>query len=373
MSEQVKAYFKMLRDRSDEELDRSARALALREKQDVARLIAHIAEIGDRDYHLKLKYESLFEYCRAGLNLSEGSVYRRTQVAGVCRSFPQILEALSQGRLHLTAASLIAPVLTEENVENLITMAEGKSKREIEALLVTLAPKEELKPSIRKEPSRDRMAPEGATTEGKPPPPAGGQQKRTPDLLQPATEDRYNFRFSAGKAFTEKFKRLAEVLGVPCPHRDMEKVFEQALEIALDKKDPKRRLERRRKRAAKKGAARPGKVAKKRSETQKKEETSGSPAVSRYVSPEVQERAFERAGYQCEYRGPEGSRCSCRTGLQVEHVMPFAVYQTHDERYLRAYCPAHNLLAAKKFYGREFIQRKIDAARSERGERSGAG
>lgn len=63
--------------------------------------------------------------------------------------------------------------------------------------------------------------------------------------------DRYNFRFSAGSEFTEKFHRLAEVLGVECPHLHLEEIFGQAIEMALDKKDPKRKLERRRKREAK--------------------------------------------------------------------------------------------------------------------------
>ena len=44
MSERVKAYFEMLEGLSSEDLDRSARELAVREKQNGARLIAHISE-----------------------------------------------------------------------------------------------------------------------------------------------------------------------------------------------------------------------------------------------------------------------------------------------------------------------------------------
>ena len=75
-----------------------------------------------RAYSIDLGYHSLFDYCVRRFNLSEGSVYRRTQVARVCR-FPQLLEAISQGRLHLTGASLIAPHLTDENVGRLIAEA----------------------------------------------------------------------------------------------------------------------------------------------------------------------------------------------------------------------------------------------------------
>jgi 5-methylcytosine-specific restriction endonuclease McrA len=204
MSEKVNAYFAMLKSLSSEDLDRSARELAVREKREIARLIAHIAEIGDRRYHLDLR---------------------------------------------------------------------------------------------------------------------------------------------------------------------LEEILDQALEIALEKKDPQRKLERRRNREAKKERPNPrpgdaeheGKATPSREEPRRDE--SGSPAPSRHIPSEVRERVLERAGYQCEFCGPDGSRCSSRTGLEVEHTRPFAVYHSQDERYLRIYCPAHNLHAARKYYGEDFIRGKIEAAR----------
>ena len=387
MSERVRAYVEMVQGLSSEGLDRSARELAVREKRDGARLIAHIAEIGERRYHLELGYASLFEFCVKRLNLSEGAVYRRTQVAGVCRQFPQILEALSGGRLHITGASLIAPHLTEDNVESLIAMVQGKTKREVEAFLVTLAPKETFAPSIRKRSVRNPLASEGAEPEEEPRARSsfdtaqsvrpGSDGQRTRDLLELATEARYNFRFSAGADFTEKFTRLAEVLGIESPHTHLEEIFDLALESALDKKDPKRKLERRRKREAKKETPRdprPGEAATKTAKPRHEDETAGSgsesPAVTRYIPSEVRERVLERAGYRCQYRSPDGARCSSRTGLEVEHTKPFAVWRTHDERYLQAFCPAHNEFAAEEFYGRKCIRQKIDAGRHEKAERS---
>ena len=257
MSESMRAYFEMLKSLTSVALDRSAQELAVREKQEAACLIAHIAEIGERRYHLELGYKNIFEYCVERLNLSEGSVYRRTQVAGVCQRFPRILEAISGGRLHLTAASLIAPHLTEDNVERLIGTAQGKTKRQVEAFLVSLAPKETFAPSVRKQPSGEKNpdppAPHGDEPERKPPAPSGAQ--RTRDLVEPATDQRYNFRFRAGKEFAEKFDRLAEVLGIESPHNHLEEIFDLALESALDKKDPKRKLERRREREARNGTS----------------------------------------------------------------------------------------------------------------------
>ena len=55
MYENVQAYFVVLENLSSEELDRSAHALAAHEKQDIARFVAHIAEIGSRAYHRCVK------------------------------------------------------------------------------------------------------------------------------------------------------------------------------------------------------------------------------------------------------------------------------------------------------------------------------
>jgi hypothetical protein len=378
MSEKVNAYFAMLKNLSSEDLDHSAREIAGREKHEVARLIAHIAEIGDRRYYLDLRYPNLFEYCVKRLNLSEGSVYRRTQVAAVCRRFPRILEVLGTGSLHLTGASIIAAHLTTENAESLIAAAAGKTRRELGEIIAAMAPKQAFEPSLRKLPSRApeindavrvEERSEGVTPE-MPVVPSAGQRPR--DLMEPATEDRYNVRFSAGKEFAEKFRRFAEVLGIECPQNHLEEILDQALEIALEKKDPQRKLERRRSREAKKESPNPrpgdaeheGKATPSGEEPAKDE--SGSPAPTRHIPSEVRERVLERAKYQCEFCGPDSVRCSSRTGLQVEHTRPFAVYHSHDERYLRIYCPAHNLHAARKFYGQDFMQEKIDTARSER-------
>ena len=372
MCERVKAYFAMLERLSNEDLDRSAQEIAVREKHEVARLIAHIAEIGDRRYHLDLRYRNLFQYCVARLNLSEGSVYRRTQVAAICRTYPQILEALATGSLHLTGASLIAAHLTAENAESLIAAAAGKTRREVEEIVVALAPKKAFEPSLRKLPSRAPETNDAARVEERSQavtpemPVATSAAQRPRDRLEPVAEDRYNVRFSAGKEFAEKVRRFAEVLGIECPQNHLEEILDQALEIALEKKDPQRKLERRRTREAKKESPNPrpgdaeheGKAAE-----EPRRDESGSPAPTRYIPSEVRERVLERAKYQCEFCGPDGSRCSSRTGLEVEHTRPFAVYHSHDERYLRIYCPAHNLQAARKYYGQEFIRRKIDTAR----------
>ncbi len=75
----------------------------------------------------------------------------------------------------------------------------------------------------------------------------------SPSILEPARPELYNFRFAADRKFKEKFERLAEVLGVENPLQHMAEIMEQALDIALDKKDLKRKRARRLERKSRSG------------------------------------------------------------------------------------------------------------------------
>jgi hypothetical protein len=172
----------------------------------------------------------------------------------------------------------------------------------------------------------------------------------SPSILQPAQPEVFNFRFAANREFKEKFERLGEVLGVQSPVQHMAEIMERAMDIALDKKDVKRKHARRLAREAKtndnsRHKSRPDEISTK----------------DRYVPSQSRERVQERAGYQCEYQGPDGTRCRARAGLEIEHKLPFAIYRSHDEKHLRLYCGPHNRLAAEQFFGAEFIQQKASS------------
>jgi hypothetical protein len=364
--ERFKAYFEKLEGLSSEELDRSAEKLVRLEKQNVALLIAHIAEMSRRKAELERGYKNMFEYCTKRLNLCEGSVALRLQVANVSRRFPQILVALAENRISLTVAGLLAAHLEEANVEKLLSDCAGMTKRAAEEYLVGLRPKPVFTPSIRRQPGPALIHPAvqattPASEESLRPveEPVQKPRRSTPPLLTPATPEQFNFRFAADRRFKEKLERLAEVLDVENPLKQMAELLERAVDLALDQKDPRRKRERRvdkeRKHSSTEAKSRPDEILKE------------EPQESRYVSSAVQERVHERAGYQCEYRSPDGRRCSSRTGLEIEHERPFAIFRNHDERFLRVLCKRHNRLRAEQVYGARLIQAKIDEARRQKG------
>ncbi len=181
MIEKVKTYFETLEGLSTEELDRSTEKLVRAEKRNVALVIAHIAELSRRKGHLECGYKNLFEYCTRRLHLSEGSVALRIQVANVSRRFPQILVALAENRMSLTVAGLLAPVLTESNVEKLLSDGAGMTKRESEEYLVALRPKPVFAASIRRTPSRPQRGPLALTS-------PASVQTAPPDKIPPVQE-----------------------------------------------------------------------------------------------------------------------------------------------------------------------------------------
>ena len=352
-------YFQKLERLSTQELDTSIEKLVRKEKRNTALVVAHIAEMARRKGVLERGYKNLFDYCVRRLQLSEGSVALRIQVANVSRRFPQLLVALAENRVSLTVAGLLAPHLTDDNVGKLLEDCAGMTKRQADEYVVGLRPKPVFEPSIRKTPAPSKKPqtpnstqpkPAAQPAEGAAPPPTTSST-----VFEPARPDRFNFRFSAGREFKERFERLAEVLGVENAQKHMAEILEQALDVALDKKDLKRKRERRLKRKARRATT--------------AEPKPRPDKVTRHVQSEVRERVHVRGGFQCEFRGPDGTRCSSRTGLEVEHARPFARFRSHDERFLRLYCKAHNRLSAERAYGVAFIQNKIAAAR--RRSRSG--
>ena len=99
--------------------------------------------------------------------------------------------------------------------------------------------------------------------------------------------------------------------GVENPLQHMAEIMEQALDIALDKKDVRRKRARRLEREAQRSGKTPSKKPRP-GEIFGQEQK----ATSRYIPSDVRERVHERASYQCEYRAL-GSRSSKRKSMPL--------------------------------------------------------
>ena len=120
MRDRIDAYARRLEGLSTVELSQGAKRLVVRQRKNDAALIAHLVEISRRKGHLELGYRNLFSYCQEHLGLGDGEVWMRTQVAGVAGRFPQVLGYLAEGKVSLSVLAILAPRLSEENVDELL-------------------------------------------------------------------------------------------------------------------------------------------------------------------------------------------------------------------------------------------------------------
>ena len=88
--------------------------------------------------------------------------------------------------------------------------------------------------------------------------------------------------------------------------------------------------------------------------------------LSRHIPSSVRERLLKSADYQCEFRGPGGVRCTARTRLEIDHIDPVGKGGLCGEENLRVFCRGHNLLAATREFGEEFMRGKIEGERARR-------
>jgi len=112
-----------LSDLSDDELVTRVKVLAARQRDAMAQLVAHLAELDTRDLHLRAGYGSLFTYCRDALRLSEHEAYNCIEAARAARRFPVIPGMLVEGSVNLTTVRLLARHLTSDNYQVVLESA----------------------------------------------------------------------------------------------------------------------------------------------------------------------------------------------------------------------------------------------------------
>jgi hypothetical protein len=125
---------------SDAELLANTRGLIGRSNQVFAALLAHLGEVEVRGLHRTRACSSLYAYCIYELRLSEDAAVRRVAAARLVRKFPELLDAIAAGELHLTGLLMLGPHLTRENFSNVMARAKHRTKKETAKLVRILDP-----------------------------------------------------------------------------------------------------------------------------------------------------------------------------------------------------------------------------------------
>lgn len=329
----------LVADLSDAALLAQVTALAERERHATADLVASLAELDARRLYLGAGCSSLFTYCTQVLRLSEHAAYGRIEAARAVRRFPDILTRLSEGTLTLTAVCLLAPVLTDENHEEMLDAARHKSKREVEQLVAHARPRPAVPSAIRKLPAPKPSHSRGGLPSGKaaepqmpapvpiwPPPPS---RQAVVAALAP---ERYKVQFTVSRETHDKLRRVQDLLRHTFPSGDPAAIFERALTLLLEDLEKQKLAATARPRAARPASA-----------------------GSRHVPAALRRQVWARDGGQCAFIGRAG-RCTERGFLEFHHVVPFAAGGKTSLENLQLRCRAHNAYEAEMHFGSSLVR-----------------
>ena len=327
-------------------------------------LIAHLAEIDLRKLYRPAGYPAMYLYCVHEFHMSEGVAYRRVRAARVVRHFPAVLAAIADGRLHLDAVKLLAKHFRPRNVDALIAAATHRTSREVATLIAERFPSPDVPTTIRPllpergapaacdgsnatpvEPGEVQQMSELAAlrvyatvlheSEAAPEPaPAAGP----PPRVDPTSPGRFALQVTLDQRTHDLLRRAQDLLSPAANGHDVAQVLARALD------DLVRTLEH------------------EKFATTESPRARRSQANGRYVPAEVKRQVAERDGRQCAFVGHTGRRCSERSDLEIDHIVPLARGGLTVLENLRLLCAAHNQYEAERVYGEGFMEAKRAAA-----------
>ena len=214
---------------SDETLLADLAALVATDRQTTAALLAHLAEVDARQLFLPAACPSMFAYCTRVLRLSEDAAFKRIRAARLARRYPQIFDAIADGRLHLSGVVMLVPHVTDDNVDRLLVEAAHRTKAEIEMIVAGLAPQPDLPTSIT--PIEAGGSRGGAWEVAPGPVPAAPAREAT--RATPLSPERFALRVTIGRETRDKLERAQALMRHRNPSGDLGEVIGRAVDALL--------------------------------------------------------------------------------------------------------------------------------------------
>lgn len=316
------------------------RELVVRGNAITAELLVYLAEMDERKLYLPAGYPSMHAFCTGELGMSEDAASRRITAARKARLFPLVFDAVSDGRLHLTAIVMLSNYLTPVNAEELLRAAMGRSRAKIQELIAEWFPQADVPTQIRAVPPLPLSAPARMDLNETPAqPPAresdgahGPATSSAPARMSPPfprvtpiAPQRYAMQFTVDQETHDLLRRAQALLGHEVRSDDVPEVVRRAL-AALVAKLEKRKF----------------------AVTDKPRPAGCLTPRSRHVPADVKRRVRERDGDQCTFVGTNGHRCQEFRRLEFDHVVPVARGGTATFANIRLRCRGHISLRRRR-------------------------
>ena len=208
----------VIRVMNDDDLLASTREIARKSCGVEAELLLYLGEIDARKLYRERASPSMIVFCMREFGFSEGAAYNRIFVARAARELPAILDALRSGRVHLAGLRVLAPHLSEENHERILSLAADKSKREIEEIAAGLCPQPPVPDDVRRLPARPiaqlSKSLTTSSTASAAPPPARDERR---DIVAPLSAETFKIEFTASRECATSFARRKTCSAIAFP------------------------------------------------------------------------------------------------------------------------------------------------------------
>jgi hypothetical protein len=314
---------------SDTELLAQAHRVYRRSRACNAELVRVLIAVHKRRLHLKKSHPSLFEFCVKRLGMSNASAHRFSVAARLATQFPELVTRIERGEIHLSTLVQMRHHVTAENVNELLELAQGRTRYQVEELLASVAPRPDAPSRMRKLPT-PRVGPSVAPVER---------------ALEPLAPERYRVQFTADRATHDDILQARDLMRHSNPNGDLEPVLKYCARAGVEKLEARQR----------------GLIRQRGARTQDR-----PPAPSsRHVPRAIRRAVYERDGAQCTFHDDGGHRCSAKTLLELDHIDPYALGGLHTVENLRVRCRPHNGYYAEKIFGKSFIEKCIRARKHE--------
>jgi len=283
------------------------------EKSATLILLEHLAEIDRRRLYAEMGFPSLWIYVHELLGYSESQTTERVSAMRLMIKIPEVKKELEAGKISLTTTAKLATHVRREKTgtkETLSLLAEisGKTSREVEQHL-----------------AKNSLV------------------EYQMDKYKVITSKTTRIIIDVDQEFLDLMNRVRELKGnLGSSTQDLLKVSMQNLV---------KRNEVKQNTAPSSKHENELRAAEVKSKTKSSSEY--SPDVdSRYIPARVKNEIRLRSGDQCEFVDQSTQRrCTCKTKLEFDHIIPFMLGGQTSYENLRHYCPSHNKLSAIKHYG----------------------
>ena len=332
-----------------------------------------------------LGYKSLFWFLHRELGLSKSAAFYRKTAAELVGDFPEVLDALRDGRLCVSSVAELAKVITRENIGEVLPRFFTLSKREAQEVTAELLP-------MNAPPLREVVtvveAPAPALTVSLPPaspiPPSSGSPANlsrangsVPDValapgtvppapapapfdVEPLTADLRRLHLTVSKRLLGKLDAARDALSHSHPGASRDEIIEAGLDLLLERAAKRRGLV---KNPRKKAAA-----------PEAPNATTAVPAKDpgRYVPAEIRRAIWARDQGKCQWKLEGGGVCGSTCRVEIDHAdKPFAkggrILEPADGRLL---CKPHNLQHAREVFGDDCMNSFTRRRDGQRGARS---